>query len=168
MTKSNRSSIRVTSVFCLVAAGIICLHPSVRAMRLTGQSEPLTTASQAEIGPSNDPAAILATARIIYVCSRTLFVKSEVIENELLKREDFQQAGLLLTKNPRAADLTMEVRRSNFTTEYPYVVVDSRTKFIVASGRVNSLFGTAAGRIANGFMKQVQKARASASARAKS
>jgi hypothetical protein len=125
-------------------------------------------ASQAEIESSNDPAAILANARVIYVCSRTLFVKSEVIEDELLKREDFQQAGLLLTKNPRAADLTMEVRRSNFTTEYPYVVVDSRTKFIVASGRVNSLFGTAAGRIANGFMKQVQKARASASAKAKS
>ncbi|MFY9574710.1 MAG: hypothetical protein WAV20_25190, partial [Blastocatellia bacterium] len=30
-----------------------------------------------------DPAAILTVARIIYVCSRTAFVKSEVIENEL-------------------------------------------------------------------------------------
>jgi hypothetical protein len=61
----------------------------------------------------------------------------------------------------------MEVRRSNFTTEYPYVVIDSRTQLIVASGKVNSLFGTAAGKIAKGFMKQVQKARTPAGAKSK-
>jgi hypothetical protein len=158
MTKVKRSSIRVTLL--LFIAGFAGLYPPARAMRLTSQSESLATASQVEAVTSNDLTAILATARIIYVCSRTIFVKSEVIENELRKRADFQQAGLLLTKNPKGADLTMEVRRSNFTTEYPYVVVDSKTKFIVASGRVNSLFGTAAGKIAKGFMKQVQQARA--------
>ena len=158
MTKVNRRSIRATLL--LFIAGFPGLYPPARAMRLTSQSESRATASQVETRSSNEPSAILATARIIYVCSRTIFVKSEVIENELRKRADFQQAGLLLTKNPKGADLTMEVRRSNFTTEYPYVVVDSRTKFIVASGRVNSLFGTAAGKIAKGFMKQVQQARA--------
>jgi len=96
---------------------------------------------------------------MIYVCSRTGFVKAEVIESELLKRPEFQRAGLLITKNPKAADLMMEVRRSNFTTEYPYIVVDQRTQLVVASGKVNSLFGTAAGKIAKGFMKQIQNAR---------
>jgi hypothetical protein len=160
MAKVNRSSIRVTLVLFLVIAGVVGLHRPALAMRMTGQNESLLTASQVETGSSNDPAAILAAARIIYVCSRTIFVKSEVIENELRKRADFQQARLLLTKDPRAADLMIEVRRSNFTTEYPYVVVDSKTKFIVASGKVNSLFGTAAGKIAKGFMTQVQQARA--------
>src|SRR5712692_937838 len=165
MARMNTSSIRVTLVLFLLIAGAVSLHRPARAMCMTGQNESHGTASQVEPGASNDPAAILASARILYVCSRTIFVKSEVIENELRKRADFQQAGLLLTKNPRAADLTMEVRRSNFTTEYPYVVVDSKTKFIVASGKVNSLFGTAAGKIAKGFMKQVQKARTPAASK---
>lgn len=119
----------------------------------------LVTAPRSDAESLTDPTAILTAARVIYVCSRTAFVKSEVIENELLKRAEFQRAGLLITKDSASADLIMEVRRSNFTTEYPYVVVDPKTRLVVASGKVNSLFGTAAGKIARGFMKQVQKAR---------
>jgi hypothetical protein len=95
----------------------------------------------------------------LYVHSRTALVKSEVIESELQKRSEFKQAGLIVTRDSAAADLIMEVRRSNFTTEYPYVVIDARTQIVVASGKVNSLFGTAAAKIAKGFAKQVQKAR---------
>lgn len=137
----------------------------MRATRQDQRRFRLALASQAEREFPKEPAAILAAARIIYVCSRTVFVKSEVIENELLKHVAFQQAGLLITKDPKAADLIMEVRRSNFTTEYPYVVVDQRSRLVVASGKVNSLFGTAAGKIAEGFMKQVQKTRSPAGAK---
>jgi hypothetical protein len=122
---------------------------------------------RSEAGPIKDPAAIFTNARTIHIRSRTAFVKSEVIENELLKRVEFQQAGLLITTDPSSADLILEVRRSNFTTEYPYVVVDPRTKLVVASGKVNSLFGTAAGKIAKGFIKQLQKARTPAPAKPK-
>jgi hypothetical protein len=59
-----------------------------------------------------------------------------VIESELQKRSDLRKAGLLITADPNAADLRMEVRRSNFTTEYPYVVIDTRTQIVVASGKV--------------------------------
>ena len=122
---------------------------------------------RSETDPIKDPAAIFAGARTLHVRSRTAFVKSEVLENELLKRVEFQQAGLLITTDPSSADLILEVRRSNFTTEYPYVVVDPRTKLVVASGKVNSLFGTAAGKIAKGFMKQLQKARTPATGKPK-
>jgi hypothetical protein len=131
---------------------------SVHSHAAAAQGSP-TTASSAESVASNVPSAILARARIINVHSRTALVKSEVIESELQKRTDFQQSGLLLTKEDTAADLIIEVRRSNFTTEYPYVVIDSKTRFVVASGKVNSLFGTAAGKIARDFMKQVLQAR---------
>lgn len=127
----------------------------------------LNTMQRSDADAVKEPAAILTAAHIICVRSRTAFVKSEVIENELLKRVEFQQAGLLITKDPSSADLILEVRRSNFTTEYPYVVVDSKTRLVVASGKVNSLFGTAAGKIARGFMKQVQKARTPAGAKTK-
>ena len=165
MAKVNRNSIKVTLLLVSVIAVVGGPHQAAGAMHMIGQQEGrlrLAAASHVEPDTPIDPAAILAAARIIYVCSRTVFVKSEVIESELQKRKEFQQAGLFLTKDPKAADLIIEVRRSNFTTEYPYVVVDSRTKFIVASGKVNSLFGTAAGKIAKRFMKQVQTARTSA------
>lgn len=166
----SHTSTRVTLVFFLITVAIVALNRPALAMRTTGQDQSrfrLVVASQAEPESPKDPAAILAAARIIHVRSRTGFVKSEVIENELLKRAEFQQAGLLITKDPRAADLVIEVRRSNFTTEYPYVVVDPRTRLVVASGKVNSLFGTAAGKIAKGFMKQVQKARTPAGVKSK-
>jgi hypothetical protein len=107
-----------------------------------------------------NPASVLSTARTLYVRSRTVLVKTEVIESELQKRSELKQAGLVLTHDNTAADLIMEVRRSNFTTEYPYVVIDARTQVVVASGKVNSLFGTAAAKIAKGFAKQLQKTRA--------
>jgi hypothetical protein len=162
MAKANKHSTRVTLVFFLIIAEICVLSQLALPMPFAGQDQTrlrLVTASQNETEALRDSVAILAAARVIYVRSRTVFVKSEVIENELLKRADFQQAGLQITKDPRAADLIMEVRRSNLTIEYPYVVVDARTRLVVASGKVNSLFGTAAGKIAKGFVKQVQKAR---------
>lgn len=147
------------AVIMLLFIAAVCIpQRPAAAMQLR-----VTTASQAETEFPKDPSAILARARIISVHSRTVLVKSEVIESELQKRADFQQAGLLLTKDPMAADLIVDVRRANFTTEYPYVVIDSKTKLIVASGKVNSLFGTAAGKIAKGFMKQVLQARKVAS-----
>ncbi len=152
MIDLKKTSIGVIMFLFIAAVGI--------PQRPAAAMQPrLTTLSQAEAELPNDPSAILARARIISVHSRTVLVKSEVIESELQKRSDFQHAGLLLTKDPMAADLTMEVRRANFTTEYPYVVIDSKTKLVVASGKVNSLFGTAAGKIAKGFMKQVLQAR---------
>jgi hypothetical protein len=163
MNKLNRNSTRVTCMACLIVAAFSAFNLLASATPAQTQNMSRQNAmSRAEGDRENDPMAMLASARIVYVYSRTMFVKAEVIENELRKRDDFQRSGLLLTRNRSDADLTIEVRRSNFTTEYPYVVVDSKTQFIVASGRVNSLFGTAAGRIAKGFMKQLEKARTQA------
>jgi hypothetical protein len=168
MVKRNTNSTNVTLILCMLTAAVAGLTRPAPAMRLTDPNQGgfvQMAGPQAEKDGQTDPAAILAEARILYVCSRTGFVKSEVIESELLKRAEFKQAGLVITKNPKAADLVMEVRRSNFTTEYPYVVIDQRTQLVVASGKVNSLFGTAAGKIASGFMKQIKKARTQAGAK---
>lgn len=161
MFKVNTKSISV-AMFALF------LIPAMAGRSQAHAEQPtLAIASQVEAEAPKDPAAILAKARTIYVDSRTGFVKSEVIESALQKRTDFQQSGLLITKDSSAADLTIEVRRSNFTTEYPYVVVDSKTKLVVASGKVNSLFGTAAGKIAKGFMKQFERAHTQAGSKPK-
>ena len=159
MSMGNTNSAR-TRLTLLILVAALDLSASGASISLQGNTRlRLVATQQTSAERPTDAVGSLATARTLLVRSRTALVKSEVIESELGKRTDFQQSGLALTKDPLSADLTMEVRRSNFTTEYPYVVFDRRTQLIVASGKVNSLFGTAAGKIAKGFMKQLQKAR---------
>jgi len=156
-------------LFLLIAAVTGSNQPALgmrAASQDTDRFRPGTVA-QVKTEAAKDPVEALAAGRVIYICSRTGFVKSEVIENELLKRAEFREAGLQLTKNLKAADLVMEVRRSNFTTEYPYVVIDQKTQLVVASGKVNSLFGTAASKIAKGFIKQIQTVRTPAGVKSK-
>lgn len=158
MIKINAISGRLTlMIFIPVSA----LELSAGAIGTAAQFSPppLVATSQATTESNSDPAALLYAARLLYVHSRTVLVKSEVIESELQKRPELQRAGLLITANPNIADLRMEVRRSNFTTEYHYVVIDTKTQIVVASGKVNSLFGTAAAKIAKGFAKQLNRAR---------
>ena len=162
MSTMNSTAIRVLSIAVLILASA---GPSRLAVHAR-QVKPVTESQAAEDAPK-DAATILASARTIFVHSRTVLVKPEVIESELQKRDDFQRSGLLLTKDPKAADLTIEVRRANLTTEYPYVAIDSKTKLIVASGKVNSLFGTAADKIAKEFMKQWERARTPAGLKTK-
>lgn len=158
MSKANRIPAVSTLIILVFLAA---LELSASAMSTAAQFTLLPCIAMSQIAAESpaDPVAILATARLLYVHSRTGLVKSEVIESELQKRTDLRQAGLIITADPNAADLRMEVRRSNFTTEYPYVVIDTRTQIVVASGKVNSLFGTAASKIAKGFAKQVLQAR---------
>lgn len=162
MSKVNPTSMRVLSI-----AGLILASTGLSQLAVHARPVKPVTESQAEDEAPRDAATMLASARTIFVHSRTVLVKPEVIESELQKRDDFKRSGLLLTKDPKAADLTIEVRRANLTTEYPYVAIDSRTKLIVASGKVNSLFGTAANKIAKGFMKQWERARTPAGLKTK-
>lgn len=167
MNKPNPDTTRTILILISMmsaVAGLTLPAFALPSSRRDQSSSRWAAGPQSGIESPIEPAAILAAARVIYINSRTGFVKSEVIENELLKRPEFQRTGMVITRDPRDADLVMEVRRSNFTTEYPYVVVDQRTRLIVASGKVNSLFGTAAAKIAKGFIKQLQEARTPAAA----
>ena len=173
MFNAIKQTINLMLLSVLFAASVItssraqAMSTGSMETKATTQSGQLRAVSAADEGESaNDSVAILGRARTIYIWSRTVFVKQEVIESALLKRDDYRQSGLLITKDREAADLILTVRRSNFTTEYPYDVVDQRTRLVVAGGKVNSLFGTAAGKIASGFMKQIKKARSVAPSKA--
>ncbi len=114
-----------------------------------------------------DPKALLAAARTLSVHSTTGFAKRKTIEDRLLKRKDFQQSGLTITKDSTLADLWLEVDHSHLTTRFPFTVTDRRTRIIVASGNVSSIFGTVAGKIADSFMKQLKAARPVSDAKTK-
>ena len=110
----------------------------------------------------NDPAAALRSAKMIYVKSTSLFVGVAVIEAKLQKRSEFAKLCLVLTRDYNEADLILIVEHDVFT-KYTYTAVHKDTDIVVASGKLSSLGGTVAGKVAKRFLKQVVKARGSAS-----
>ena len=109
----------------------------------------------------NDPAAALRTAKLIFVKSTSLLVGVPVIETKLQKRPEFSQLCLVITRNEEEADLILVVEHDVFT-KYVYTAIDKDRNIVVASGKLSSLGGTVAGKVAKRFMKQVIKARGSA------
>lgn len=115
--------------------------------------------AQRQDGPPN-PIASLKKAKFIYVKSSSLLVGVSVIEDKLRKRPEFQQSGLLITRDANEADIILELHHDLFTM-YVFTAVDPYTNVVVASGKLSSLGGTVAGKVAKRFMKQVMKARLS-------
>jgi mono/diheme cytochrome c family protein len=102
----------------------------------------------------------LRTARTIFIMSRSGFFNPDELADKLMRKPEFSQMGLSVTKDRSAADLVIEVDRIPFSTRFPYVIVDPGNRTVVGSGQVTSLFGTATGKIATEFMKQLKAARA--------
>lgn len=92
--------------------------------------------------------------RKVFVRSKALLVRAAVIEEKLLKRSEFGQLGLALTRNEEDADIILELRH-DVLTKYVYSAVDVRTQTVVAGGKVSSLGGTVAGKVAKRFLKQL-------------
>lgn len=105
-----------------------------------------------------DSVVILRTARVIFVRSHSILVKGAVVEEKLQKQPEFQQFGLVITRDAGAADLILELRHDLFT-KYVYTAVDTKTQTLVASGKLSSLGGTVADKVAKRFLKQVGQAR---------
>lgn len=109
----------------------------------------------------NDPFEALRSARMIYVKSTSLFVGVAVIEAKLQKRKEFSQLCMVITRDYNEADLILIVEHDVFT-KYTYTAIHKDTDIVVASGKLSSLGGTVAGKVAKRFMKQIVKARGSA------
>ncbi len=107
------------------------------------------------------PSDALRFARRIFIMTRTVHFNPDDLARQLLKKPEFAQMGLSVTKERNAADLVIQVDRLILSTDFPYVVVEARTGSVVTRGQVNSLFGTVPAKIANMFLKQINEARAS-------
>jgi len=105
-----------------------------------------------------DPVTALKAAKSIYVTSSSLLVGSSVVEDKLQKRPEFSQLGLVITRDLDSADLILQLDHDLFT-KYVYTVTDRRTAILVAAGKLSSLGGTVAGKVAKRFLEQVQEAR---------
>lgn len=131
-----------------------------RAVLLAAAFFALTLGAEPTLAQSNpppNPKAILRAAKRIYVTSSSLVVGEAVIESKLRKRKEFEQFGLVITRDAGNADLILEVRHDIFT-KYVYTAIDPNTNIVVASGKLSSLGGTVAGKVAKRFMKEIAKA----------
>ena len=108
-----------------------------------------------------DPVAALRCAKLIYVRSSSALVGASVVESKLQKRTEFGLMGLVITRDADAADVVLELHHDRFT-KYVYTAIDRRTNVVLASGKLSSLGGTVAGKVAKRFLKQVMQARGTA------
>ncbi len=96
----------------------------------------------------------VAAPRKVFVRSKALLVRAAVVEEKLMKRPEFSQMGLELTRDEASADIILELRH-DVLTKYVYSAVDTRTQTVLAGGKVSSLGGTVGGKVAKRFLKQL-------------
>ncbi len=123
--------------------------------------KPPSTPPAPILKPSDlDPRKSLRNARTMFVRSTSLLVNASTVEEKLRARSEFQLLGFLLTRDETSADLILELRH-DLLTKYVYTAIDPRTQVVVATGKVSSLGGTVAGKVAKRFLKQAAAARTS-------
>jgi hypothetical protein len=98
------------------------------------------------------------SATLIYVRSKSLLVGSAVVEEKLRKRTEFRLMGLMITREVEDADVILELRHDLFTM-YVYTAIDPKTNIVIASGKLSSLGGTVAGKVAKRFLQELLRAR---------
>ncbi|HEX6715624.1 MAG TPA: hypothetical protein VF088_00855 [Pyrinomonadaceae bacterium] len=128
-------------------------------LALLGVCEASALAQQPAV--NTDPVAALRSMKVIYVKSSSLLVGVSVIEEKLQRRAEFSQMGLVITRDREVADVILELHH-DILTKYVYTAIDRRTNVVLASGKLSSLGGTVAGKVAKRFLKQVMQARATA------
>ena len=95
------------------------------------------------------------TTRRVFVHSTSLLVRAAVVEDKLLKTSEFKQMGFLITRDPLEADLVLELRH-DLLTKYVFTVIDAKTMTVIAGGKLSSLGGTVAGKVAKRFVKEMK------------
>ncbi len=100
--------------------------------------------------------SVVRTERRIFVRSHSLLVRAAVVEDKLLKQPTFSQLGFVLTRDQSDADLILELRHDLFTM-YVFIVYDAKTSTVIMGGKLSSLGGTVANKVAKRFVKEMPR-----------
>jgi hypothetical protein len=109
------------------------------------------------------PGDVLVHARTICIETKTVFFTPETLERKLMVEKDFAQLGLVIVKDPKVADLLIQIDRPLFTHQRTYTVFDPKTTVVLLTGNVRAFDGTlASGPIAKQIVAGLLKQRAGA------
>ena len=136
----NNASYRLRGVIVWSIAVSIVLLPSM-----------ITSAQDL---PQNQQRERIAVTRRVFVHSTALLVRAAVVEDKLLKRSEFKQMGFVITRDPREADLLLELRH-DVLTMYVFTVTDVKSMTVIAGGKLSSLGGTVGDKVAKRFIKEM-------------
>jgi hypothetical protein len=100
-------------------------------------------------------------AETVCIRSRTAFITVSTFDRALMKQKNWNQLGLNIVASPDCSgDLQIDLDRLIFTHIHTYVVTDTKSGFVLASGRVTALDGiVASGPMAEQIVKLLSAAR---------
>jgi hypothetical protein len=109
------------------------------------------------------PGDVLAHAKTICIETKTVFFTPETLERTLLAEKNFEQLGLVIVKDPKVADLLIQIDRPLFTHQRTFTVFDPKTTVVLLTGNVRAFDGTlASGPIAKQIVAGLLKWKADA------
>lgn len=76
------------------------------------------------------------------------------MEEKLLKLPEFRQLGFIITRDASDADVILELRH-DLLTKYVFSVLDVKTQSVFAGGKLSSIGGTVADKVAKRFVKEM-------------
>ncbi len=119
-----------------------------------------TAAMPTESRLAEFPAAeVMRLARMLYIRARSSWFNAEKLERELLKRNEFGELGLEITRNAKRADLILEVTRKPLTTRFTCAFFEPSSERVVGATTASSLGGEIEPHLAEAIVKQFKAAR---------
>lgn len=135
---------------------IVTTAPQTEATATRQRRLMTAVSSQARTTAASVERTASRTDRRVFVRSTSLLVRAAVVEDKLLKRPELHQLGFVITRDESDADLILELRHDLFTM-YVFTVVDAKTGVVLLGGKLSSLGGTVAGKVAKRFVKDMAR-----------
>ncbi len=143
---------------------------------LAGLPESISTVAEQETGKPQEPklvrpnipiselpaAEALNKARLLFIRPRSSFLNKEKLERELLKRKEFVEMGLEITRSASHADLVLEITRKKLTTRFTCNVIEPKTQRVLAGTTASSLGGEIEPNLADAIVKELKAKRGKA------
>jgi S1-C subfamily serine protease len=115
---------------------------------------------KSEVVASRDPKVMLRNFRTLYVKSKTVWLKDEVMKNALRQQPQFKDLGVVLVDDAKLADAVLVTDRVLLTWDFTYSLSHQNTSMILVTGKFTSIDGiTAANTIAKDVVRRIQAER---------
>lgn len=130
--------------------------PEARQKPAEQEAKPAPPPNQLTYLPAADA---LRKARLLFIRSRSSWFNPEKLEHELLKRKEFGELGLELTRSADHTELVLEITRKTFTTRFTCSITEPTTQRVLATVTASSLGGEIEPHLAEAIVKQFKAAR---------